>query len=289
MLWYSVGRTQDFPISSGVSEMTNSTYARYAPYYSILCAFGTWFKLALPTTGLGIYASFDYFPNRPWSGGTWFYLTSANFATNFLYFTTTNTNLISDVYVNGSKIGSIALSGIAISQIEVRLMLDASVGIVQIWVNGELIINYNGNTGTTTTPIGGVFWTSGGNNNFNISNVVISDNPIGNKIPIFLPMVDTATVAAGVQLATPGTEYLADVVDLPTLPVVAKVTSVRITAQIISGDGVSNADWELNVDGTTTAVTQSLPTTSAYKSAQIEGNWTPAQINGAKIGIKAEA
>lgn len=79
--------------------------------------------------------------------------------------------------------------------------------------------------------------------NFIFSNVVISDNPIGNKIPIFLTMVDTATVAAGVQLAT-RTEYLADVVDLPTLPVWGS-TSVRITAQIIVGDGVSNADWEL--------------------------------------------
>lgn len=296
MLWYTVGRNEDFSAYGTrygqTVNATNSAYARYAPYYSVKISNDT-VRKDLDTPLSGIYVAFDVvFESIGYSSPIpIFYLLTADFKTNLLYLSMTDTtNNIFSVYVNGAVIGTFRILGIkAINQIEVHFVPDATAGIAQIWMNGELLVNYNGNTGNATQKIGSVRLESNAYAYNYFSNVVISDNPIGNKIPIFLTMVDTATVAAGVQLATPGTEYLADVVDLPALPVVAKVTSVRITAQIIAGDGVSNADWELNVDGTTTAVTQSLPTTSAYKSAQIEGNWTPAQINGAKIGIKAEA
>ena len=295
MLWYTVGRNEDFSAygtrHGQTVNVTDSKYAKYAPYYSVNVSNDT-VRKDLDTPLAGIYVAYDVvFKCAPWSSPTpMLYLLTSDMKTNLFYLSMTDAaNNIVTAYANGTAIGTFGITGInTINHIEVHFVPDAIAGIVQVWLNGKLCINFNGNTGVATQPIGSVRIESNNDAYICISNVVISDNPIGNKIPIFLAMVDTATVAAGVQLATPGTEYLADVVDLPTLPVVAKVTSVRIAAQIISGDGVSNADWELNVDGTTTAVTQSLPTTSAYKSAQIEGNWTPAQINGAKIGIKAE-
>lgn len=108
----------------------------------------------------------------------------------------TNTGLV-ELFIGGVSVGSFALPQSTPNQLEVRCRVSETDGFVQVWLNGTLVLDFTGNTGTTA--IKQVAYYSGRNCLIYVSSFVYSnERRIGNKLPVITWLSGPGTVADGV-------------------------------------------------------------------------------------------
>lgn len=78
------------------------------------------------------------------------------------------------------------------------------------------------------------------------------------------------------------------IANLDNIPIdCASIKSVRITTKVSGSDALNRANVHLKIDGVDTTNAINLPTAPTLVNTQIDGNWTPAQVNAAQIGVTA--
>lgn len=204
-LWYSAGLLDDFEVRGEFAQNTSSQYARTPPY----CCLNNYEKTF--TNRL-----IKYLPeesNEIWiSSYVCLEYISSDVRTNLLTAFNVTTALFSIrvaqvtglIYINaliGENNVDLAWSNIAFDpnkgyQVEVHYIRHSSAGLVEIWLNGTLVLSFTGNTGDENTKITGAGVDlpncyPNHKSSINYSDFIFTNQGrIGNKRPVLLPLSD---------------------------------------------------------------------------------------------------
>lgn len=201
--WYTVGILEEFDFYQSVIQVVGaSAYARQAPYYAVFFnAASATLRKSLPETTKEIWVS--QFLNFTTLAGNIppariVSLRKSDVVTDLAYVNVDGTTGIATAYVNGIAAGTFNISLLAPFQLEVHLKISSTTGVFQLWKNGDLVVDYTGNTGLDSHDIGCVYWQYGSAYSVHavyMSDVIISnDGRIANKRPIIVPLTGSGDV-----------------------------------------------------------------------------------------------
>lgn len=202
--WYTVGLLEEFDFSTNVTQVVGSTtYARQAPYYALyFTGSNTVLRKTLPELSKEVWAS-QYMNLTRLDGAITtarlLAFRKADAVTDLAYINVDGATGTATAYVNGTAVGTFTMSVSAPFQLEVRLKIGSNAGVLQVWKNGDLVVDFTGNTGLDSLDIGCVFWQY--SNSFNNHYVYLSDviitsvGRIANKRPVIVPLTGPGDVS----------------------------------------------------------------------------------------------
>ena len=195
--WYTVGILEEFDFYTNITQVVgSSTYARQAPYYAMYFnAANTVLRKNLPELTKEIwvsqYLNFTRFEGTI-STARIVSLRKADGVTDLAYINIDGTTGTATAYVNGIAAGTFTIALLAPFQLEVHFKISSTAGVLQVWKNGDLVIDYAGNTGSDSQDIGSVYWQYSTSPYYHwayLSDVIITNQGrIANKRPIIIPM-----------------------------------------------------------------------------------------------------
>lgn len=194
--FYTVGLLEEVSFNSGFVQVINSAYARTAPYYAINQGVNaSILRHDFPEQTAEVWLSQCMYiasPVNTSNNAIPLALRKLDGTTTLAYLSIDQQTLVATAYVNGVARGSFAMTTLTVTQIEMRLKKDSAAGVFQVWKNGELVVDFTGDTGPATDLIGSAYWYSGSSGNiltFSLSDIVItSDGRIGNKRPVIVAL-----------------------------------------------------------------------------------------------------
>lgn len=216
--FYTVGLLEEFSFNNGFVQVTNSAYARTTPFYALnQSAYGNILRHDFPEQTGEVWLSQCIYigsPFYPSNNAIPLALRKSDGVTTLAYLSIDQQTLLATAYVNGVARGTFAMTTLTLTQIEMRLKKDSVAGVFQVWKNGELVVDFTGNTGPATDLIGCAYWYSGANGNvlpFTLSDIVITSvGRIGNKRPVIVSLTGAGYInppafydVVGNQVATP--------------------------------------------------------------------------------------
>lgn len=195
--WYTVGILEEFDYYTNVAQaIGSSSYARQTPYYAMYFGGGnTVLRKNLPEVTKEIWVSQYLNFTRFESGlvsGRMVSLRKADGITDLAYLNLEGSTGTVTAYVNGTAVGTFTIALQSPFQVEVHLKISSTAGVLQVWKNGELVIDYTGNTGADTLDIGSVYWQYATQIYYHyayLSDIIITNQGrIANKRPIIVPL-----------------------------------------------------------------------------------------------------
>lgn len=194
--FYTVGLLEEFSLNNGFVQAINSAYARTPPYYVITQGLTTGtlrYDFSEQTAEVWLsQCLYIASPSTTTNNAIPLALRKSDGTTTLAYLSIDQQTLLTTAYVNGVARGTFALTTLTPTQIEMRLKKDSVAGVFQVWKNGELVVDFTGDTGTATDLIGSAFWYSGSSGSvlpFSLSDIVITNNGrIGNKRPVIVSL-----------------------------------------------------------------------------------------------------
>lgn len=201
---YTVGLLEEMSAySSAQQSVNNSAGARQSPYYSIYVSANQWFRYDLPEQVNELWLSECLSTATLGSVAITGRLTSlrkADGVTELMYLIIDRDSQIVTAYVNGVARGTFPTSLGVLAQIEIRFKRDSSAGVLQIWKDGTLVVNFSGDTGSAADSIGSVYWSAGVGSAacyFYTSDIVVTtEGRVGNKRPIIVPLTGAGDSSA---------------------------------------------------------------------------------------------
>lgn len=194
--FYTVGLLEEFSFNNGFVQALNSAYARTQPFYAInQNAYGNVLRHDFPEQTAEVWISQCIYINSPTyatNNAIPLSLRKADGTTALAYISIDNQTFVGTAYVNGVARGTFSITTLTLTQIEMRLKKDSSAGVFQVWKNGELVVDFTGDTGPATDLIGCAYWYCGANGSvlpFALSDIVITNTGrIGNKRPVIVSL-----------------------------------------------------------------------------------------------------
>jgi len=194
--FYTVGLLEDFSYYSNCVQNRNSAYARLSPYYVVELQNGSNYVLRydFPQAVSEVYLSeitYISATNGNYASNRLLALRKSDLTTDLLCFAIDHTTRVVTVYANNIARGTFQMIVGVQTQIEVRFKRDAIAGVVQVWKNGELVVDFTGDTGSSTDLIACAYWCSYSGYSLPqyISDLVITTTGrIANKRPVILPL-----------------------------------------------------------------------------------------------------
>lgn len=200
--FYTVGLLEEFSFNNGFVQVMNSAYARTQPFYAInQNNYANALRYDFPEQTAEVWLSQCIYINPPTYGtnnAIPLSLRRADGTTTLAYLSIDNQTFVATAYANGVARGTFSMTTLTLTQIEMRLKKDSAAGVFQVWKNGELVVDFTGDTGPSNDLIGCAYWHCGGNGfvlPFALSDFVITNvGRIGNKRPIIVSLTGPGDV-----------------------------------------------------------------------------------------------